>query len=122
MINILLAALTEVLEIQKDHTTGNADIDSVLESKKRFAQALGDFIDYRVQSAFEERRKYQSQERIQVADSINLAVKSTASTIKTMVALNSAPPPPENIEDMEKWRKVYREWYETKRQNGMTIG
>ncbi len=122
MINVLLAALTEVLEIQKDHSTGNADSNDVRESKKRFAKALGDLIDLRVQAVLEERRRSVSQERIQAADSINLAVKSTASTIKTMVALSSAPPPPDNFEDIEKWKQAYREWYETKRRDGMTIG
>jgi hypothetical protein len=122
MIDVLLATLTDLLEIQKAHSTGNAELDDVRESKKRFAKAAYELIDYRVQAAFEERRRYQSQERIAAADSINFAVKSTASTIKTMAALNSAPPPPENIEDMEKWKKAYREWYETKRQDGMTIG
>jgi hypothetical protein len=122
MINVLLASLIEFLEIQKDHSTGNADMNDVHESEKRFAQALDNLIDYRVQTALDERRKYQSQERISAADSINLAVKSTASTIKTLAVLNSAPPLPENVEDMEKWRAGYREWYETKRREGMTIG
>ncbi len=122
MIDVLIAALTELLEVQKDHLTGNADADSVRESKKRFFQSLNALIDYRVRAAFEERRRHQSQERIQAVDSINLAVKSTASTIKTMAALSSAPPPPDNVEDMDKWKKDYREWYETKRSDSMTIG
>ena len=125
MINVLLATLTEFLEAKKDLITGNADVDSVRETKKRFSKALYELIDYRISLAMEERRRYQSQERIAAADSINLAVKSTASTIKSLTALNSAPPPPTgdySYEDMERWRAAYSEWYDTKRKDGMTIG
>lgn len=124
MINVLLATLTEFLEAQKDLVTGNAEADSVREAKKRFSKALCDLIDYRISLAMEERRKSLSQERIATADSINLAVKSTASTIKGLTALNSAPPPPENHteEEMERWKEAYAEWYRTKRKDGMSIG
>ena len=118
MINILLAALTEVLEIQKDYSTGNADANDLLESKKRFTKALEDVIDLRIQTALEERRRYASQERIEAVSSINLAVKSAANTIKTMAVLSSAPPPP-NTNNIEEWKKTYSKWYETKKQNDL---
>jgi hypothetical protein len=125
MINVLLTTLTDYLMTRKDHSTGNADINNLRETKKRFTKALYELIDYRIQLALEERRRLQSQERIAAADSINLAVKSTASTIKSLSALNSAPPPPDNIaniEEMEHWKRMYQEWYDTKRKSGITIG
>jgi hypothetical protein len=122
--NVLLATLLEFLDLNKDFVTGNADEVEVSESKKRFFQALIDVIDYRVQIAMEERRRALSQERIAVADSINSSIKSTASTIKSITALNSAPPPPTtaNPEDMQKWLEAYDKWYNTKRKDGISIG
>ena len=124
MINVLLATLMEVLDIQHDHATGNADSVAVLEAKKRFAHALYELIDNRVQIALDLRRRHLSQERIAVADSINANLKSTASTIKSISALNSAPPPPKNPNDtkaMEMWLKAYDEWYNVRRTAGITI-
>jgi hypothetical protein len=122
--NVLLATLLEFLDLNKDFVTGNADEVEVSESKKRFFQALIDVIDYRVQIAMEERRRALSQERIAVADSINSSIKSTASTIKSITALNSAPPPPTtaNSDDMQKWLEEYDKWYNTKRKDGVSIG
>lgn len=124
MINVLFATLMEVIQAQKDHSTGNADEKDVMESKKRFAQALHELIDYRIELAMEKRRRMISHERIAVADSINAGVKSLATNIKGIAALNSAPPPPQDIDDhdaMENWREVYTEWYERKRKEGITI-
>ena len=125
MINVLLTTLKEVIEAEQDHSTGNADERDVFEAKKRFSQALNELIDYRIQIAFDERRRSQSYERIAVADSINVGVKSMASTVKSITALNSAPPPPpKDLKDPEKlrlWRESYEDWYETKRKTGITI-
>jgi len=125
MINVLLATLTEVIQAQQDHATGNADTKDVLEAKKRFAQALNEVIDHRIDLIMEERRRHLSQDRIARADSINAGVKSMAANIKSIVALNSAPPPPQDLKDtkaMQQWRDAYSEWYESKRKEGITIG
>lgn len=124
MINVLLATLTEVIEAQRDHAAGQADTKDVLEAKKRFSQALNELIDHRIAIAFEERRRHISQDRIATADSINAGVKSLAANIKSIAALNSAPPPPQDLknwEAMNKWREAYSEWYETKRKKGVSI-
>jgi hypothetical protein len=126
MIDALLTTLLSVLDAHRDRLTGNAQARDVQQAKKRFALALNGIIDYRVKLAFEERRKHQSQQMLAVADSINSTVKSTASTIKSISALNSAPPPPRpedlnNKEAMKKWREIYEQWYETKRKAGVSI-
>jgi len=126
MINALLTSLLSVMAAHRDRTTGNADARDVQIAKKRFAQALNGLIDYRIKLAFEERRKHQSQQMIAAADSINSTLKSTASTIKSIVALSSAPPPPrpedlDNPEAMRKWREIYEQWYESKRKAGVSI-
>lgn len=124
MLNILLATLTEVISTEKDFDNGVAAEQDVNEAKKRFSQALNAIIDYRIQLAFDVRRRAQSQERIAVADSINSNVKVTASTIRSMAALSSAPPPPSDLstpEELEKWKEEYTEWYENKRKAGVTI-
>jgi exopolysaccharide biosynthesis predicted pyruvyltransferase EpsI len=124
MIDIFLSTLNELLEVQKDHKTGQADDDSVLLAKKRFIQALNDYIDFRVNASMERRRKHMSESRIALADDLHAQVSSTASAIKSISALNSAPPPPKEPKEeaIKEWLKEYNEWYDNKRANGMTIG
>jgi hypothetical protein len=125
IINVLLATFTDIIKAQQDHATGNADVNDVLEAKKRFSQALNEYIDYRIDLAFEERRRKMSSDRIATADSINVGVKSMATAVKSISALNSAPPPPtdpKDIHGMEKWKEAYADWYENKRKSGMIIG
>lgn len=124
MIEIIISALTELLEIQKDYTSGNAEEQYLLESKKRFANSLNEFIDYRVGVVLDKRRSAISQDRLSLADSINVAVQSTASTIKTLSALQSAPPPIKdgNDEELKIWVEEYNNWYVNNRKKGMTIG
>lgn len=115
-----------VFAAHQDRATGDADAKAVDEAKKRFSQSLNALIDHRIRLAFEQRRKHQSQEMIAVADSINASVKATATTLKGMAALNSAPPPPppedvNNPEAMHKWRENYLKWYDSKRKEGVTI-
>ncbi|MFA5758624.1 MAG: hypothetical protein WC942_04605 [Clostridia bacterium] len=123
MISALISTLTEILHLQKDVSTGNAEQASVNAAKKRFAQALYEMIDYRVQIALEERRASISQSRIHAADSINAAIKTSASAVKSITALNSAPPPPTSNDPnlMRKWVITYQEWYEGKRRAGVSI-
>ena len=124
MIKVLLATLMEFIEAQKDHAAGQADTQAVLDATKRFNQALNELIDYRISLAFEDRRRSLSQERIIIADSINAGIKNMAANIKSISALNSAPPPPHNLDDkdsLKRWQEIYEEWYETKRKKGISI-
>jgi hypothetical protein len=122
MLDILLATLFDIINTNHDYNTGNADLNSLNETKKRFIQALGEFVDFRIREALDERRTALSQERLAVADSINATIKSTASTIKSFSALNSAPPPANDKQAFEEWMKQYTAWYENNRKNGMDIG
>ena len=123
-IDIFLAALTEHLGARKDLSAGLADETVLNETKKRFGESLNQYIDWRIEGALDKRRQRQSIERIQIADAINSTVKDTASSLRSMSALNSAPPPPENKdpEEMKKWTIAYAEWYETTRKKGIEIG
>jgi len=125
MLNVLVAALMEVVDTSNDLKTGNVEAGELTAAKKRFFSALNEFVDYRVKVAMDQRRRNISQERIAVADSINAAVKSTASTIKSISALNSAPapfPPADATkEEIEIWFAAYKDWYENKRREGITI-
>jgi hypothetical protein len=125
MINVLLGSLMEVIAAQKDLESGQIEPEIVLEAKKRFTQALNQYVDYRVQLSYEQRRKQVTQERIALADSINNAMQSTAHTVRSMAALTSAPPPPDTAGDhdaMEKWVREYNDWYEQKRERGLKMG
>ena len=121
--DVLLTTLLSVIDTHHDLITGAAEPHDLQEVKKRFYQALHDLIDFRIKVAFEQRRAHQSQEMIAVADTVNASIKSTASTIRSIAALNSAPPPPttKDPEAMDKWVKAYQSWYEGKRKAGVTI-
>jgi hypothetical protein len=124
-IDVFLAALREYLSAKKDYETGQAEQRLVDDARRRVAAYLNQYIDSRIYLALEQRRRKQSSDRIQLADTINSAMKSTASTFKSMKALSTAPPPPNDPTDkqkMDEWQKSYAEWYENTRKNGMTIG
>jgi len=125
MIDVLLAALTEYLSAKKDHVAGQLTIEELAAAKKRCAEALNEYVDFRVQAVLDERRKHISQERIQIADNINSTIKNSAAVVRSVTALNSAPPPPMAIDDpkkMAEWRKQYAEWYENQRKKGISVG
>ena len=122
MIDVLLATLFDIINTQHDYKTGNVDQEFLNESKKRFVQALNEFIDYRVREQLDIRRTSLSQERLAAADSINASIQSTASTIRSLNALVSAPPPPKNTEKYNEWVENYQNWYENNREKGMNIG
>jgi len=123
MSSLLLATLSDYLNLLKEYSSGCASEDELFESKKRVLQSLDEYIDYRLSLKFEERRRSMSQERISIADSINSNVKTSAATIKSLSALNAAPTPPTNAspEEMKEWLKVYNEWFEGQRKNGLNI-
>jgi hypothetical protein len=105
MVDIVLASLMEAIKIQNDLVTGNADIQDVKESSKRFIKAINELIDDRINTNIDERRK---------------AKLALASSTKALAALNSAPPPLEEIDldDVEyvrEWFKEYKHWYDNKR-------
>ena len=122
MIDVLLATLFDIINTQHDYKTGNVDQEFLNESKKRFVQALNEFIDYRVREQLDTRRTSLSQERLAAADSINASIQSTASTIKSLSALVSAPPPPKDLKNFEEFQARYNQWYENNREKGMNIG
>ena len=123
--DVLLASLTDFLSVKSDHVEGLATAEDLADAKKRCYEALNQYIDFRVNATLEERRRSVSHERINIAESIDSAMKSTASSVRAISALNSAPAPPMYIDDkeaMKKWKEAYEEWYEDKRKRGISIG
>jgi septal ring factor EnvC (AmiA/AmiB activator) len=104
MVDIVIAALIDVIKTQKDVTTGNAELQDVKDSSSRFIKALNELIDSRINKIIDERRNIKNQEK---------------ANIKTIAALNSAPVPLEecDLDDHEyvlEWFREYSHWY-TKR-------
>lgn len=125
MFDIFLAALTEYLQTKQDYTAALVSEEELTAAKKRLAESLNEYIDFRVEASWEDRRRHISQERVKLADDINTTIKSTASAVRTITALNSAPAPPIDVTDpkkMKAWQEKYSEWYETQRKKGITIG
>lgn len=122
--DILLASLIEYINAKQEFSVGQVEEREVEQAKKRFATALNEYVDWRVQGALEKRRSHLSQEMVAVADTINSTVKDSAMSVKAIAALNSAPPPPDtnDPETIKKWYETYREWYEKGRRKGMNIG
>lgn len=122
MIDVLLATLFDIINTQHDYKTGNVDQEFLNESKKRFVQALNEFVDYRVREQLDTRRTSLSQERLAAADSINASIQSTASTIRSLSSLLSAPAPPKDAKSREEFDLRYEEWYKKEREKGINIG
>jgi hypothetical protein len=101
MVDIVIAALIDVIKTQKDVTTGNAELQDVKDASSRFVSALNALVDDRINKTIDERRKLKGQEK---------------ASIKTVVALNSAPVPLEecDLDDHEyvvEWFREYAHWY-----------
>lgn len=115
MIDSLVQALIEAAKEENKASIENA--------KKVFGNALYEIIDHRIEAAFS-KRKSTPQERLAAADSINSSIKSTASTIRSLFALNSAPEPPDkelSEEALKEWFEKYYAWYHTSREEAMQI-
>lgn len=115
MIDNLIQALIEAVK-EKDEA-------KIEDAKKLFVSTLYEIIDHRVDGALA-RRKSTSQERIAAADSINSSIKSTATTIRSLSALNYAPAPPDknlSEQELKEWFMEYNEWYHTTREDAMQI-
>jgi hypothetical protein len=110
MVDILLISLIEAIKAQNDLRTGNADLGDANDSSARFIKVMHELIDQRIDANIEERRKFRSQEK---------------ASVKSLAALNSAPPPLEEIDlddadYVREWFVQYRHWYETKRKSVVT--
>lgn len=90
------------------------------EYKKNFNKYIYALIDQRVEAILE-KKKSTSSDRIAVADTINSNIKSTASTIKIMSALASAPLPARDDEDWKEWMEAYKNWYDINREEALKI-
>jgi hypothetical protein len=112
MVDVLLASLLEAIKAQSDLRTGNIELKNVNDASDRFIKALNSLIDHRINNNIEERKKFRSQEN---------------GSIRTLTALNSAPPPLEEIDlddpdYVREWFKQYKHWYEIKRKAALTSG
>lgn len=106
----LLLSLKEYLEAKNESSNG-----FLLESKKKFAQALNEYIDWRAEGVLEDRVKRISTERsVLVADLLLPALK-----IDSLTALNSAPNPPSDTANLKAWIENYRKWYDGDRKKGL---
>ena len=110
MVDMLLVSLIEAIKAQNDLRTGNADLEDANSSSARFVKAMHELIDQRINTNIENRRKFRNQEK---------------ASVKSLTALNSAPPPLEEIDlddadYVREWFAQYRHWYETKRKMAVT--
>lgn len=123
MVDRFLACLLELMQANNDYRASKLSLDDFNSARKKFAAVLNDCIDFRVDGVLEERKKrLSSSGAFEVA-----ALLTTGADIdkNSIVALNSAPLPPPNIEewarngDIKKWMHNYIEWYYTHRKDGL---
>lgn len=115
MEKILFTSLVECFELHKDHINGQVDEDHVNEALKRFFLSLNEYVDLRIKSAFEERRKQIGKDKVLLAEELNYTVSDTLKSISSIRALASAPPPPENTKEIEMFVREYNSWYDQER-------
>ena len=114
-IEVLVSALEEYLVAKNDFRAGALDDISLQQTKKRLAQALNQYIDWRTDGVIEERQK-------KLTSQFNTALVNSGSApanVAALAALNSAPLPPTNEDDFEKWAEQYMNWYNNERKKGM---
>ncbi len=112
MVDMLLVSLIEAIKAQNDLRTGNADLEDAKSSSARFVKAMHELIDQRIDANIEERRKFRAKEN---------------ASIRSLTALNSAPPPLEEIDlddadYVREWFIQYRHWYDNKRKAAVVTG
>lgn len=111
-VDVLLTTLEEYLNAKKDFISGHVDEDMLRLAKKRFAGALNEFIDFRIDGVLEERkRKIAAEKTIHIEELLTSNVDDEV--LKD--ALSSAPPPPKSLEELGVWIKEYNDWYESVR-------
>lgn len=115
-IDVLLIALEEYLNAKKDFVSGHVDEDMLRMAKKRFASALNEFIDFRIDGVLEERkRKIAAEKTVHIEDLLTSNV--TDDSLKD--ALSSAPPPPKTLNELGAWINEYNNWFETIRREAL---
>ena len=125
MVDMLLVSLMDAIKSQNDLQTGNADLEYANISSARFVKSMYELIDQRINTNIEERRRLRSQEK---------------ASIKSLTALNSAPPALEetdvptikadspeetDLDDADyvrEWFAQYKHWYDTKRKAAIVTG
>lgn len=117
----ILASLEEYLSLKHDVDTGCADEDALRAAKKRFAESLNQYVDWRADSVIAEHKKKISSEHSGSMNALGIGIKHSNIAI---AALNSAPTPPKDIEFMlssgkiREWMKAYKKWYDNERKKG----
>lgn len=119
-IQVLLTTLEEYFKAREDYAGGCLDKEGLQDAKKRVAQSLNQYIDWRADGVLEERRR-----RISTNQSVHIAdlLTSNMGFNSAISALNSAPLPLQNDIDLEtfkNWMKTYRAWYIKERKNGLS--
>lgn len=120
-VQILLSTLEEYFKAKEDYAGGCLDNEGLQEAKKRVAQSLNQYIDWRADGVLEERRRrISTNQSVHIADILTSKDSDFTSAIS---ALNSAPLPLQNdidLKTMQKWMKTYRAWYINERKNGLS--
>lgn len=121
MLDVFLAALTEYLDSKRDLQSGTIDTKQFAPIKDRLEKSFEKTIQIYMQKHMNAHRRSSSIARFSQAESISLSSRTNASTIRMMSALNSAPPPPDNLSssDLQLWVKEYRKWHDKDRTNAL---
>ena len=112
MVDVVLASLIDAIRTHDDMRTGNAELQDVKDAATRFARALNNLIDQRINENIDERKKFKSQEK---------------ASIRVLTTLNTAPPPLEEVDlddpdYVREWFVQYKHWYESKRKSALANG
>jgi hypothetical protein len=122
-ISNVLTTLEEYLKSHSDFSSGCASSEDILNSKKLFTKALNEYIDFRVGANVESHRR---EEFKRISSDINLEAEQIIASedkeliwaVEAMTVINSAPMPPEDINDWiesgayKTWIESYNQWYQ----------
>ena len=118
-VDALLHSLHEYFTLSDDVKSGCASIEELQEVKKRVAKALNDYIEFRLDSVIEQRKRRDSSQMrnvIVVPESNSAIIWSDVE--KLVKDLTNAPKPINiddlNFENFKIWMEDYDEWFQEK--------
>jgi tRNA isopentenyl-2-thiomethyl-A-37 hydroxylase MiaE len=121
MISVLLKTLSDFFSAKQEVDKGLAEPYLAEEAQNRFANSLESYVDERI-AVFYNKQKKSASGRYSVADELSSRISSSASSVRSISALNTAPQPLDDTSDadvVKRWMKAYYSWYSNDRKNGM---
>ena len=122
----VLSALEEYLELRREFGEEHQEHDALTSAKERAGLALNEYIKTRFDNLLLEERKVSSSTPTRKVEIVNpdSAQVNWEEVVGMIDALNCAPLPMRDLSNpvlVHKWMMAYKDWYEHKRKQGLSL-